>query len=187
FMPASQIDRKRIEDFEEWVGQIVECLVLEFAPETRRIILSRRKLMEQREKVQRDALFSRFSVGQALEGTVKRIQDFGAFVDLGGVDGMIPRSEVSWHRMGRPEDYLKIGDKLSVKIIDLDSKTGRITVSRRQLQSDPWESATQKYPKGTLVEGDVVSITNYGAFVRLEEGLDGMIHIGDMAWDSNGR
>ncbi len=187
FLPASQIDRRRIENFEEWVGQTVECVVIEFAPEKRRIILSRRKVVEAAEAQQRAEMMSRLQVGQIVEGTVKRIVEFGVFVDFNGVDALIPRSEISWHRMARAEDYLKPGETIRVKIIDVEPTTGKVTLSRRKLEPDPWDSAAERYPVGTQVEGEVVSITSYGAFVRLAEGLDGMVHISDMAWDSGGK
>jgi len=187
FLPASQIDRKRIENFDEWVGQEVECYVIEFVPEKRRIILSRRKMMEETETARRNAIFENIKKGQTIEGTVKKLVEFGAFVDLGGIDGLVPRSEISWHRMAKPEEYLKVGETVPLKVIDADRESGKITLSRRQLQPDPWEHAVQAYALGAVCEGEVVSITNYGAFVRLEEGLDGMIHISDMAWDAQGK
>lgn len=187
FLPASQVDLRRVDNFEAWVGQPVECVVIEHVPEQRRIILSRRKWMEDQEHAKRDVVMGKLAIGQVIEGAVKRIVDFGAFVDLGGIDGLIPRSEISWHRMAKPEDYVKLGEVVRVKIIDMDKGQGRVTLSRRQLQPDPWTGAKERYPAGATVEGEIVSITNYGAFVRLEEGLDGMIHISDMAWDSAGK
>ncbi|MBI1784407.1 S1 RNA-binding domain-containing protein [Candidatus Sumerlaeota bacterium] len=187
FLPSSQVDQRRIENFDEWVGQTVECLVLEFVPEKRRIVLSRRKLLDQRDAEKREQLMKKISLGQVIEGTVKRLVEFGAFVDIGGIDGLIPRSEISWHRMAKPADYLKAGDTVPVKVIDIDASNGKITLSRRQMQPDPWNRAAAQFPAGTMIEGEVVSLTNYGAFVRLGEGLDGMIHISDMAWDSGGK
>jgi len=188
FLPASQIDLRRVEDLEAWVGQQIECLVLEFSPANHRIILSRRKLLESRRQHTRAALLERLQVGDVVEGTVKRIVDFGVFVDLGdNVDGLIPRSEVSLNRAGRPEDYVQLGERVRVKVIEIDRETGKMTLSRRRAQPDPWEGVLARYPLGKEIEGEIVSLTGYGAFVRLEEGLDGMIHISDLAWDSAGR
>lgn len=187
FLPASQIDRKRIENFEEWIGREVEGYVIEFVPEKRRIILSRRKVLEEQEGARRTEVLQAINPGETRDGVVKRLVDFGAFVDLGGIDGLIPRSEISWHRMGRPEDYLKVGETVQVKVLGVDPATGKITLSRKQLGEDPWARAAEKYPVGTVLEGEIVSVTNYGAFVRLEEGVDGMIHISDMSWDSTGK
>jgi small subunit ribosomal protein S1 len=132
-------------------------------------------------------LMDKLHPGEVLEVEVKRVVDFGAFVDLGGIDGLIPRTEVSWQRVNKLEDFLKVGDKIQAKVIEVNKGDGKITLSRRQTTLNPWDAATDKYPKGAIVEGEIVSITPYGAFVRLEEGLDGMIHISDMAWDSGGK
>ncbi len=187
FIPASQFDLRHVESFDPWLGQTIECAVLEFMPEKRRVILSRRKLLQALETIQKTEAIRQLAVGQVIEGTVKKLVDFGAFVDLGGTDGLIPRTEISWQRMVRPGDYLKVGEKVTVKVIALDAAAGKVTLSRRQLAADPWTLAKEKYPVGSVIEGEVVSITNYGAFVRIEEGLDGMIHIGDMGWDSGGK
>ncbi|OPZ08294.1 MAG: 30S ribosomal protein S1 [candidate division BRC1 bacterium ADurb.BinA292] len=186
FLPASQIDLRRVENFEEWIGRELEALVIEHVPEKRRIIVSRRRLLEREREQMRQQAMSRLEVGSEVDVVVKRIVDFGVFVDLGGVDGLIPRSEVSWQRNARPEDYFNVGDTIRVKVIEIDQETGKITLSRRLAMADPWETAVAKYPAGSEIRGTVVSLTNYGAFVRLEEGLDGMIHISDMAWDAAG-
>ncbi|MCH8332784.1 30S ribosomal protein S1 [Candidatus Sumerlaeota bacterium] len=187
FLPASQIDLRRVEDFDVWIGQTIEFIVLEFDPRKRRIVVSRRRLLEEERAKSRKEVFERFEVGQIVEAEVKRIVDFGAFVDLGGFDGLIPRGEIAWDRMAKPGDYFKVGQPAKAKIIEMDSARGKVTLSRRQLTPSPWETAVEKYPTGSSIEGDVVSLTHYGAFVRLEEGLDGMIHVSDMAWDSTGK
>lgn len=187
FLPASQVDLRRVENFEPWVGQTIECVILEYVPEKRRIIVSRRKLLEKQSLEKREELLSQLQPGQVLDVEVKRIVDFGAFVDLGGIDGLIPRTEISWQRVNKPDDFLKVGEKIQAKVIEVNKNDKKITLSRRQTSTNPWDEAIAKYPQGSTVEGDVVSITPYGAFVRLEEGLDGMIHISDMAWDSGGK
>lgn len=186
FLPASQIDLRRVDNFEEWIGREVEVRVIEYVPEKRRIIVSRRRLLEEERESRRQGVLGKLSVGQVAEVNVKRLVEFGVFVDVDGIDGLIPRSEISWQRNARPEDYMQVGDVLTAKIIEIDPNTGKVTLSRRQAHNNPWESAAERYPAGAAVSGVVVSLTSYGAFVRLEEGLDGMIHISDMAWDSAG-
>jgi small subunit ribosomal protein S1 len=132
-------------------------------------------------------MIDNLSVDQMLEVGIKRVVDFGAFVDLGGIDGLIPRSEVSWQRNARPEEYLKQGDRIQAKVIEIDQATGKVTLSRRQAIENPWDKVHETLPIGSKVTGSIVSVTNYGAFVRLSEGLDGMIHISDMAWDAAGK
>lgn len=187
FMPASQIDLRRVNDIESWVGREVECLVIEFMPRKSRIILSRRQLLEDALKIKREALFARLVEGQLIEATVKRVVDFGAFLDLDGIDGLVPRTEISWQRNCKPGECVKVGETLQVKVIEINHEGQKITLSRRQAMTDPWEACAEKFPEGADVEGEVVSLTSYGAFVRLSEGVDGMIHISDMSWDSGGR
>lgn len=187
FLPASQIDLRRIDNFEEWIGREVEGLVIEYVPEKRRIIISRRKMLENAREQLRHSIMEKLTPGQVVEVNVKRIVEFGVFVDLEGVDGLIPRSEISWQRNARPEDYMQVGDVLQCRIIEINAETGKVTLSRRQAHINPWDTAIERYPAGSVVSGKVVSLTSYGAFVRLEEGLDGMIHVSDMAWDAAGK
>lgn len=188
FLPASQIDLQRVNDFESWLGKEVEGFVIEFAPEKRRIIVSRRQMMEGQLESRRRETLQGLTQGQTIEARVKRVVEFGAFIELGaGLDGLIPRSEISWQRNARPEDYIKAGETVTAKVIEIDQETGKVTLSRRLALANPWETAREKYPVGSSVSGEVVSLTSYGAFVRLDEGLDGMIHISDMAWDAAGK
>ncbi len=187
FLPASQVDLMRIEDFEELIGREVQGYVIEFEPDKRRIIVSRRALLEEERDKIRGEILGKLELGQELDVNVKRLVNFGAFVDVQGLDGLIPRSEISWQRSARPEEYLTVGETVRIRIVEIDRKKGKITLSRKQAMSDPWPAAEADYSIGSRVSGRVVSITNYGAFVRLREGLDGMVHISDMAWDSHGR
>ncbi len=187
FLPASQIDLRRIENFEEWIGREVTGYIIEYTPEKRRIIVSRRKMLEEARESERKVVMGRISVGQMIECAVKRVVEFGAFVDLGGIDGLIPRSEISWHRNAKPEDFLKTGEVIQAKVIEIGAENGKITLSRRQAQANPWDTVADRFPVGSAINGEIVSVTNYGAFVRLEEGLDGMIHVSDMAWDAMGK
>jgi len=187
FLPASQIDLRRIDNFDEWIGREVEGYIIEYVPEKRRIIVSRRKLLEEQREARRQEVMGKLNLGQMVEVIVKRIVEFGVFVDLDGVDGLIPRSEISWQRNAKPEDFMNVGDSMQAKIIEVDPHTAKVTLSRRQAHINPWDSAAERYPVGSSVGGTVVSLTSYGAFVRLEEGLDGMIHVSDMAWDTAGK
>lgn len=187
FLPASQVDLRRVENFEEWIGREVEGYVIEHKPEKRRIIISRRRLLEeQRESLRKEAL-EKLTVGQDVEAPVKRIVEFGAFIDLGSIDGLVPRAEISWDRNVKPDEYFTIGETVTARIIDIDIEGGKVTLSRRAIQGNPWDTAAERYPADSQVSGKIVSTTNYGAFVRIEEGLDGMIHISDMGWDSAGK
>ena len=187
FVPASQIDLHRVDDYEQWVGQEIEGIIIELVPEKRRIVVSRRRLLEQQRDQARHEVMGKLAKGQTLDVTVRRVVDFGAFVDLGGLDGLIPRSEISWQRNARPEDYLKPGESLTAVIVEIDEATAKVTLSRRLAMGNPWETAVERYGVGSVINGKVVSLTAYGAFVRLEEGLDGMVHVSDMAWESAGK
>lgn len=187
FLPASQVDLHRVDDFEAWIGKEVEGYIIEYKPEKRRIIVSRRRLLEEKRDSQRQEVMAKLTIGEVVEVPVKRIVDFGVFVDLGGIDGLVPRGEISWDRNVKPDEYFKVDDKVTLKIIEVDVENGRVTLSRREILGNPWADAADKYAVGSMVEGKVVSLTNYGAFVRICEGLDGMIHISDMGWDSTGK
>jgi small subunit ribosomal protein S1 len=186
FLPASQIELTRTENFEELIGRVVQGYVIEFVPDKRRIIVSRRALLQEERDQVRGEILKQLEVGQELEVNVKRLVDFGAFVDVKGLDGLIPRSEISWQRSARPEEYLTVGETIRIRLMEIDQEKGKLTLSRRQAIPDPWSNVETSYPVGSKVSGKVVSLTNYGAFVRLQEGLDGMVHISDMAWDSQG-
>ncbi|MDX2175010.1 MAG: S1 RNA-binding domain-containing protein [Candidatus Sumerlaeia bacterium] len=182
FMPASQVDLFKIPDLNTLVGQEIEAYVIEFDPRRRRAVLSRRQLLfEQRESERREAL-GKLEVGSRVRGRVKSALEFGAFLDLGGVDGFIPREEVSYDRGTPPSRILKAGEEVEVVIAKVDPETGKITLSRKRALADPWETIDQRIQVGDSIKGTVVSIQNYGAFVHVEEGVTGMIHAGDMSW-----
>ncbi len=187
FMPASQIDHRRVDDLAAWLGKQIEAYVIDFDWSRRRAILSRRKLLEEAEEQRRQNLLASLIPGENLTVKVKSVLDFGAFVDLGGLDALLPREEVSWERGARPSTFLKEGQTLKVKILSVDRETGKVAVSRRQAKSNPWETIERKYPVNKVVRGTVVNITRYGAFVNLEEGLTGLIHISDLSWASGAK
>ncbi|MCX8036502.1 MAG: 30S ribosomal protein S1 [Candidatus Sumerlaeia bacterium] len=183
FMPASQIDTSRVENLDEWVGREIQVCVLETDRERKRVIVSRRKLLQEDAERKRRRILESLEVGQERVVRVRKIMDFGAFADLGGIDGLIPRSEVSWEINADPKEYLKEGRDLKVRVISVDRETGRIALSRKQARPDPWEKIEEKYPPDTIVKGKVVGLADFGAFVSLEEGVRGLIHASDLSWD----
>ena len=182
FMPASQVDLFKIPDLTTLVGQEIEAYVIEYDQRRHRAVLSRRKfLVEQREKTRNEFLQS-INVDDVLKGKVKSALDFGVFVDLGVIDGFIPREEVSYDRGTHPKDLLKPGDEVEAKVIKLDRDADKITLSRKRLTPDPWETLAGRYSVGQRVKGTVVAVQSYGAFVHLEEGVTGMVHASDVSW-----
>lgn len=183
FMPASQIDTARVEDLSVWLNREVSAYVLDLDRERQRVVLSRRKLAQEDEQRKRQRILESLEPGQERVVRVKRILDFGAFADLGGIDGLIPRSEVSWDREAEPKDFLREGHDLKVRILNVDRETGRVSLSRKQARPDPWEKIEDKYPVQTIIKGRVVGLADFGAFVSLEEGIRGMIHASDLSWE----
>lgn len=184
FMPASQTDLHRVDDLTQYIGQKVSVRVIEFNRPRKRAVVSRRQQLEEERKEAKKGLMEGLQVGQVLDGTVKNIQEFGVFVDLGGVDGFVPREEISYDRGAAPDQFFKIGDVTQVKVVKVDPNTERITLSRKQTGIDPWGDAESRFPLGGRVRGKVVSLTHYGAFVQVEEGITGMIHASDMSWST---
>ena len=182
FLPGSQIALKQIPNFDELVGQSMSLRIVKLNKARRNIVVSRRAILEEERASQRSKILSEVMVGQVREGVVKNIIDFGAFIDLGGVDGLLHITDMSWGRIGHPSEIVGVGDKLLVKIIDVDKNTGRISLGLKQLTPYPWENIEEKYPVGKRVKGKVVSLTDYGAFVELEKGVEGLIHISEMSW-----
>lgn len=182
FLPGSQIALKQVPNFDELVGQTLAFKIVKLNKPRRNIVVSRRIILEEERETQRSKILSEIAVGQVREGVVKNIIDFGAFIDLGGVDGLLHITDMSWGRINHPTDVLNVGDKLLVKITDVDKNTGRVSLGLKQLTPYPWENVEEKYPIGKRVKGKVVSLTDYGAFVELEKGIEGLIHISEMSW-----
>lgn len=183
FMPASQVDLFKIPDLNALVGQEIEAYVQEFDARRKRAVLSRRKLLfEQRENSRKNTLDA-LTEGLVVEGKVKSALDFGVFLELGIIDGFIPREEVSYDRGTHPNELVKPGDIVQAKVIKIDRATGKVTLSRKRLQPDPWETIEERFHVDQIVEGKVIAIQHYGAFVYLEEGVTGMIHAGDISWN----
>src|SRR5436190_67268 len=182
FLPGSQIALRRVPNIDELLGQSFEFKIIKLNKRRRNIVVSRRVLLEAERKTKRDVLMKELQVGQVRKGIVKNITDFGAFIDLGGVDGLLHITDMSYGRVSHPSEMVQIGQELEVKVLDIDWERERISLGLKQLQPYPWQNVAAKYPVGTRVQGKVVSITNYGAFVEIEPGIDGLIHISDMSW-----
>lgn len=182
FMPASLISPWRIENFAEMVGQTLECLVTDVVPEARRLVLSRRAVIERQTAEARTKMLETLEVGATLEGIVRSVRDFGAFVDIGGgVEGLVHVSQLSWDRVDNPADILTPGQKVSVVVKKIDRETGKIALSARDLIESPWKHAAEKYHLGSTVRGTVSRIAQFGAFVKLEPGIEGLVHVSEIA------
>ena len=182
FLPASQVDIRRPADINEFIGRTIKCVILKIDEARRNIVVSRRELIEQERKEKKAALLSELQVGQIREGTVKNIAEFGAFIDLGGIDGLLHITDMSWGRVNHPNEVVQIGDEIKVKVLKFTPENERVSLGYKQLAPDPWEHAAERYPAGIRALGRVVSLIDYGAFVELEEGIEGLIHISEMSW-----
>jgi len=182
FLPASQVDIRRPPDIGVFIGQTIEAQILKIDEERRNIVISRRKLIEDRRAEQRKKLLTEVKVGDVVKGKVKNIADFGAFVDLGGIDGLLHITDMSWGRVNHPSDMLKIEQEIEVKILNIDYEKEKIALGIKQKEASPWEDIEAKYPVNTRLKGTVTNIMSYGAFVKLEEGVEGLVHISEMSW-----
>ncbi len=182
FLPASQVDIRRPADIGDYIGRTVECVILKIDEARRNIVVSRRKLIEdQREKLKK-SLLSQLKVGELRKGLVKNIADFGAFVDLGGIDGLLHITDMSYGRINHPSEMVKMDDEIEVMVLAVDLEKEKIALGLKQKHPSPWDMVEQKYPVGTRVHGEVVNVMTYGAFVRLEQGIEGLVHISEMSW-----
>jgi len=182
FLPGSQISLRQVPDLDELINQELECKILKLNKRRRNIVVSRRVVLEEEREDKKKTLLAELEVGEDREGIVKNITDFGAFVDLGGIDGLLHLTDLTWGRVSHPSEVVAIGDKLKVKILDFDRERERISLGLKQLTPYPWEGIEERYPIGEKMRGKVVSITDYGAFVELEKGIEGLIHISEMSW-----
>jgi small subunit ribosomal protein S1 len=187
FLPGSQIALRRVPNIDELLGQTYEFKIIKLNKRRRNIVVSRRVILENERAHKREHLMKELAVGQVRKGVVKNITDFGAFIDLGGVDGLLHITDMSYGRVSHPTEMVSIGKEVEVKILDIDWQRERISLGMKQLQSYPWQNVAAKYPVGTRVQGKVVSITNYGAFVEIEPGIEGLVHISEMSWTRNVR
>ncbi len=182
FLPASQVDIRRPADVGEYIGQEIEAKILKIDTERRNIVISRRKLIEEERQKAKTKLLEEIEVGQLRRGVVKNIADFGAFVDLGGIDGLLHITDMSWDRIEHPSQMLKVDQEIEVKVLSIDRDKEKIALGLKQKEENPWERVAERYPVGTRVRGEVVNIMNYGAFVKLEPGIEGLVHISEMSW-----
>lgn len=182
FLPGSQIDVRPVTDFDAFVGKTLELKIVKLNEARKNIVVSRKEILEDALKEKREELLSQIQVDQVLKGRVKNITDFGAFIDLGGIDGLLHITDMSWGRIKHPSEMLSIDDVVEVKVIDYNTEKQRVSLGMKQLEAHPWEDIEQKYPIDSVVKGRVVSITNYGVFVELEKGVEGLIHISEMSW-----
>lgn len=182
FLPASQVDIRKPGDISRFIGKEVECKVLKIDVENRNIVVSRRKLIEEERKASKDKILNEIEVGQLRKGVVKNIADFGVFVDLGGLDGLLHISDLSWGRISHPSEVVNIDQEIECVVIGVDKENEKISLGLKQKQPSPWENVETKYPVGSRVHGKVVNVMNYGVFVRLEDGIEGLVHISEMSW-----
>ncbi len=187
FLPGSQIALRRVPNIDELLGQKYEFKIIKLNKRRRNIVVSRRVILETERAGKREKLMKELQKDQVRKGVVKNITDFGAFIDLGGVDGLLHITDMSWGRISHPSEMVQIGAELEVKVLDIDWQRERISLGLKQLQAYPWKDVAAKYPVGTRVTGKVVSITNYGAFIELEPGIEGLVHISEMSWTRNVR
>ena len=182
FLPASQVDTRRPGDVGEYLGKNIDAVILKIDTERRNIVISRRKLIEQDRSEAKSKLMSTIEIGQIVEGVVKNIADFGAFIDLGGIDGLLHITDMSWDRINHPSELVKVDDRVKVKVLSIDKEKEKIALGLKQTQINPWDEVESKYPIGARIHGAVVNLTNYGAFVKLEGGIEGLVHISEMSW-----
>ena len=182
FLPASQVDIRRPHDIGEYIGKEIKCLVLKIDEARRNIVVSRRSLIEQERAQKKSELLKQLQVGQLRKGVVKNIADFGAFVDLGGIDGLLHITDMSWGRINHPSEMVQIDDQVEVMVLHIDYEKEKIALGLKQKSASPWDQVASKYPVGSVVKGTVVNVMSYGAFVKLEDGIEGLVHISEMSW-----
>jgi small subunit ribosomal protein S1 len=181
FLPASLVDIRRVQDLDEFLGKELRCKVIELNRSRNNVVLSRRAVLEDERKEMRQAILDRLSPGDVIEGQISNIVDFGAFVDLDGMDGLIHISELSWSHVNHPSEVLDIGQTVKVKVLDIDRERQRISLGLKQTQTDPWQQVVDSYSEGDVVEGRVAKVVTFGAFVEILPGVEGLVHISELA------
>ncbi len=182
FLPASQVDVRRPADIGEYMGKTIRASILKVDEERRNIVISRRKLIETEREEAKNRLLANVGEGDIVRGTVTNIAEFGAFIDLGGVDGLLHITDMSWGRINHPGEIVKVGDEIEVKILKIDRDKEKVALGLKQREPSPWEKIEEKYPVNSRIKGKVVNIVTYGCFVQLEEGVEGLVHISEMSW-----
>ncbi len=181
FIPASQVDLHFVKDLTPYVGQTVKALPIEIESHKRRLVLSRRQFLEHEREIKQQEVFSTLHEGEILDGVVKRLVDYGAFIDIGGVDGLAHISDLSWERISQPSDVLKVGQEVKVYVKNVDPEAHRISLSIKQTQRDPWLDKAEQFKEGELIEGKIVKLAKFGAFMEIEPGFDGLIPMGELS------
>jgi small subunit ribosomal protein S1 len=182
FLPGSQVDLRPVKNLGSMMGQTIRAKVIKLNRRRGNVVLSRRAVLETEREEKKKHTLAVLTEGMALTGTVKNITDYGAFIDLGGIDGLLHVTDMSWGRIGHPSEIFQVGDQVEVVVLHFDRETGRVSLGYKQKSSDPWAVVDQRYPVGARVQGRVVSLTNYGAFVELEPGVEGLVHVSEMSW-----
>ncbi len=182
FLPGSQVDLRPVRNLDALIGQTFDFKILKFNKKRSNIVLSRRVLLEKEREVKKRDTLKFLEDGRVMKGQVKNLTDYGVFVDLGGIDGLLHITDMSWGRVGHPSELFKIGDEIEVKVLHFDRDRERVSLGLKQLKDDPWSAAAERFPVGTRVSGKVVSLADYGAFVEVEEGVEGLIHVSEMSW-----
>jgi small subunit ribosomal protein S1 len=185
FLPGSQIDIKQIRDFDEHVGKDYKFKIIKVNKLRKNIVVSRRTVLEEERLTKREDMVKTLKKGDVVDGTVKNITDYGVFIDLGGLDGLLHITDMSWSRVNHPSEMVALGDPIKVKVLDFDAEMKRISLGLKQLTRYPWDDIEKNYPKGSKIRGKVVNLADYGAFVELKEGVEGLIHISEMSWSSH--
>ncbi|MGD0141214.1 MAG: 30S ribosomal protein S1 [Tepidisphaeraceae bacterium] len=182
FLPASQVDIRRPGEISDWIGRTIDAVILKIDEERRNIVISRRKMIEQQREEMKRKTLDGLQVGEVRKGVVKNIADFGAFIDLGGIDGLLHITDMSWGRINHPSEILKIDQEIEVKVLSIDKEKEKIALGLKQKEASPWENIEQRYPVGSVHDAEVVNIMSYGAFCKLQEGVEGLVHISEMSW-----
>ncbi|MGH0038470.1 MAG: 30S ribosomal protein S1 [Myxococcota bacterium] len=182
FLPGSQVDLRPVRNLEGLMGQRMQFKIIKFNKRRGNIVLSRRALLETERRKMREETLGTLAAGQIVDGVIKNITDYGAFIDLGGIDGLLHITDMSWGRINHPSELFNVGDEIKVKVLKFDPETERVSLGLKQIQPDPWVDAGMRYPLGMRVQGKVVSLTDYGAFIELEPGIEGLVHVSEMSW-----
>jgi small subunit ribosomal protein S1 len=183
FLPGSQVDIRPVRNLDQYLSKEFEFEVIKFNQKRGNIVLSRRTLLEKQREEQKKETLKNLKEGAVMKGQVKNLTDYGAFIDLGGIDGLLHITDMSWGRIGHPSEMFNVGDELRVVVLKFDPSAERVSLGLKQIQEDPWHRADEKYPVGTRVRGKVVSLTDYGAFIELEQGVEGLVHVSEMTWN----
>jgi len=182
FLPGSQLELRPVRNLDAWIGQPIQVRVIKLNKKRGNVVVSRKEILEEEQSVRRSQTLEHLEEGAILTGTVKNLTDYGAFVDLGGIDGLLHITDMSWGRLTHPRDLVNVGDEIQVKVLKFDKDKQRVSLGFKQLTPDPWLDAAERYPIGARVKGRVLSVTDYGAFVELEQGIEGLVHVSEMTW-----